>query len=362
MPLRIGVAGLRRGMGFVRTFEGNRDWELTAVCDVEPGRAAQVAEEVGAPLHFDDYSELCRAEIDAIVVATPAPLHVRHTLEALDGGKHVLCEVPAAWNLDEAEQLARAVESSGLKYMFAENMCYFAYIQTYEEIVRRGDIGTPIYAEGEYIHDCRPLMQARYDGMTEGSGTGPTWRASLPPIHYSTHDLGPILEIMQTRCTSATGAHTGCNVSPELGTIDMEVGIFRTESEAVIKILTGFSIARHPAMHWMVIYGTEGYLEGPRGGTDNAHMLYSERTPNLQGPALLPLGVSHTNAPPEATAGGHGTSEYYMCNDFARCIIDDSPPAIDVYRALDYTAPGICAHISAESGGAPIEVPDFRPT
>ncbi len=359
MALRVGVAGLRRGMGFVRVFAHHRECELAAVCDVEPGRAAQVADEMNVPIHFDDYSELCRADIDAIVVATPAPVHVPHALEALAEGKHVLSEVPAAWDLQQAEQLARGVERSGLKYMFAENMCYFAYIQTYEQIVHRGEIGRPIYAEGEYVHDCRHLMHDRYDGVTPGSESGATWRAALPPIHYCTHDLGPILEIMDTRCVSAVGMHTGSNVLPEYDVIDAEVGLFKTESGAVVKILCAFSIVRHPSMHWMVVYGTEGYLEGPRFGGE--HMLYSERTVNLSGPVKLPLSASHVGAPPEATAGGHGTSEYFMCNDFVRCIIDDTEPAIDVYRALDYTVPGICAHLSAENGGEPVEVPDFRP-
>ncbi|MEA3402079.1 MAG: Gfo/Idh/MocA family oxidoreductase [Armatimonadota bacterium] len=362
MPLRIGVAGLRRGMGFVRVFGHHAECELAAVCDVQPGRARQVAEKHEVPMHFEEYSELCRADIDAVVVATPAPVHVAHAVEALEAGKHVLSEVPAAWTLDEAEQLARTVERTGCKYMFAENMCYFAYIETYQQLVHRGEIGRPTYAEAEYVHDCRDLLHDRFDGITPGSESGPTWRASMPPIHYCTHDLGPVLEILDTRCVSAVGMHTGSHVGAEWGTIDMEVGVLEAESGAVIKILAGFAVAREPAMHWMVIYGTEGYLEGPRGGTGNAHMLYSERIPNLSRPVELPLSASHPKAPPEATAGGHGTSEYFMCNDFVRCILDDTEPAIDVYRALDYTVPGICAHLSAERGGEPVEVPDLRPS
>ncbi|MCD6359993.1 MAG: Gfo/Idh/MocA family oxidoreductase [Armatimonadetes bacterium] len=360
MSLRIGVAGLGRGMGFVRVFSHHAECELAAVCDVQPGRAAKVAEEFEVPMAFEDYSELCRADIDAIVVATPLPIHVPCAVEAMEHGKHVLSEVPAANDLDQAEQLARAVEQSGLKYMFAENMCYYAYMETYDNLVKRGDIGKPIYVEAEYIHDCRSLMHDRFDGITPGSESGLTWRASLPPIHYCTHDLGPALDILDTRVTTACGMHTGSNVAPELGAIDMEVGIFQTECGAVIKILAGFSIARHPAMHWMVIYGTEGYIEGPRGGRPGPHHMWTENIPNITGPIEIPAGASHTNAPPEATLGGHGTSEYFMCNDFVRCILDDTAPAIDVYRGLDYTVPGICAHISAENGGEPVEVPDYR--
>lgn len=361
MSVRIGVAGLRRGVGFVRVFAHLADCELVAVCDVEPGRAAQVADEFGVPQAYADYAQLCRADLDAIVVATPAPLHVPHTLEALEHGKHVLCEVPAAWSLEEAEQLARGVEQSGLKYMFAENMCYYAYMQTYRQLVREGIIGRPTYAEGEYIHDCRSLMHDRFDGITPGAETGPTWRASLPPIQYCTHDLGPLLEIMDTRVVSACGLHTGAHVGVPWGAIDLEVGLFQTELGAPIKILCGFNVVRPASMHWMVIYGTEGYIETPRGGRPGAHHLYSTRVPNLAAPMELPLGPSHPGAPPAATLGGHGTSEYYMCQDFVRCIIDDTPPPIDVYRALDYTVPGICAHISAENGGEPVRVPDYRP-
>ncbi len=361
MSLRIGVAGLGRGMGFVRVFANHADCELAAVCDLAPGRAAAVAEEFDAPMAFDDYSEMCRADIDAIVVATPAPVHVPNAVEALEQGKHILSEVPAASDLDQAAELATAVEQSGLKYMFAENMCYYAYMQTYVEMVGRGDIGRPVYAEAEYIHDCAYLMHDRFDGITPGSESGPTWRAAMPPIHYCTHDLGPLLDIMDTRVVSACGMHSGSHRGAGWGAIDMEVGIFQTEMGAPIKILCGFNVARPHSMHWMVMYGTEGFIETPRGGRPGLHHMHTESIPNLTAPVELPLSAAHTDAPPEATLGGHGTSEYYMCNDFVRSVLDDTDPPIDVYRGLDYTVPGICAHISAENGGEAVEVPDFRP-
>jgi len=50
-----------------------------------------------------------------------------------------------------------------------------------------------------------------------------------------------------------------------------------------------------------------------------------------------------------------------MVNDFVRCILDDTKPAIDVYEGLDQTLPGVCAHMSAENGSEPVAVPDLRP-
>ena len=118
-------------------------------------------------------------------------------------------------------------------------------------------------------------------------------------------------------------------------------------------------VAREPSFHYFSIYGTQGVLESPRGGYEGFKANF-EDIPNLQGMVTLPLSWVHTKLPPEAQAGGHGSSEYLMVNDFVRSVLDGTPPPIDVHFGLDMTLPGICAHQSAEQGSMPIEVPDTR--
>tara|TARA_B100000809_G_C15004488_1_gene482698 strand:+ start:242 stop:409 length:168 start_codon:yes stop_codon:yes gene_type:complete len=48
-----------------------------------------------------------------------------------------------------------------------------------------------------------------------------------------------------------------------------------------------------------------------------------------------------------------------MIEDFARCIIEDRRPPIDIVDALNMTAPGLVSEISRELGGIPVDVPDF---
>jgi len=55
-------------------------------------------------------------------------------------------------------------------------------------------------------------------------------------------------------------------------------------------------------------------------------------------------------------AGGDGV----MLQAFARSILDDTRPPVDVYDAVNMTAPGILSELSAQRGGEPVEVPDFR--
>ena len=140
----------------------------------------------------------------------------------------------------------------------------------------------------------------------------------------------------------------------------MEVGIFTTESGAVVKILTGFNVVRRPGGRSFVIYGTEGYIESPRFGSGGTHRLYSEQTPNLHGPIEMPLQVTHPTRSPEVAASGRDSYEYLTADAFVRCILNNTDPPIDVYRGLEYSAPGLCAHLSAEADGRPVEIPDFR--
>ena len=357
--LRIGIIGIgaadgvgsKRGRSFIRVFQVLPETKVTAVCDLDEGGLAEVEREFGIKALFTNHEEMLNQDLDAVVVAGPVPVHAEHTIAALKSGKHVLSEVPACYKLSECKGIVDAVRESGRKYMLAENCCYYAYVETWKEMIRQGRIGTPIYAEGEYVHDCRSLM-------IDPQGQK-TWRASMPPIHYITHSLGPIIQMMDARCVTAVGMHTGCNVAPEIGAIDMEVAIFRMSNGAVVKQLCGFSIAREPSVGWLSIYGTKGVLEGRRWDKDEFKG-YFEDTPNLHGMVGLPLDFNHTNVPREALLGGHGTSEYFMIKAFVDCILNDTKPPIDVYDAMDFTVPGLCAHISAESGSKSVDIPDFR--
>jgi predicted dehydrogenase len=355
--LRVGVAGLHRGSGFVGLFRARGDACVAAVCDRNADVREHFAQDLGVPA-YPEFDELCAAEVDAVVVATPPSVHAEHTLKALAAGKHVLCEVPAVYTVEEAEQVVKAVKASGRTFMFAENMCYFSFIRTMHELVKDGRLGELTYGEGEYIHDLRTMVNTP-DGLGGGVDGKPSWRAALPPIHYCTHDLGPILMMMEDRVVTACGFHTGSRIAPELGSIDMEAGLFHTAKGNVVKILCGFTVER-PGFHYISLYGTRGSIETDRYNPFSNLKAYLRDVHGLTGLIDLPVSLSDPQAPAHATAGGHGTSEYYMVDDFVRAVTEGAKPRFDVHDAMDYTLPGICAHLSAERGGEAVAVPDPR--
>lgn len=348
MKLKTGILGLRRGAVYFRAFSNHKDSDVVAVCDVEPKRAEAFAKQNDVRYFYTDYKEFLETNLDVVVVATPLPLHAEHVTSALRSGSHVLSEVPAAGSLEECEQIVRAVKTSGLKYMLAENFNYVPMIQSWKQLITQGRLGKTVYAESEYVHDIRLLMKE--DGK-------PTWRATMPPIHYCTHSLGPLLYLMNDRCASAIGLHTGSDVAPELGAIDMEVGIFETENGAVVKLLIGFSIPR-PMTLWYIIYGTKGFVESKRcswRGDWDKPKGYLEGVPNLKD--IVPYSQLTGN---EIHPGSSGGEEQAIVNGFIGSILDDTKPPIDIYDAMDYTVPGICAHLSAQASGKVVDVPNYR--
>jgi predicted dehydrogenase len=347
--LKVGVVGLGRGMSLLKTFALHEDAKIVAVCDMLEDKTASVKKEMKLEQAYADYNEFLGHDMDVVVVATPLPYHVSNSIAALESGRHVLSEVPIANSIEECEALVKAVRRSEGKFMFAENCNYWYFVEKWRELIADGELGKPIYAEAEYVHDCRSIMRDSDGNLT--------WRASMPPIYYCTHSLGPILSIIDDKCVSAVGMNTGVNVAPDLGAIDMEVGLFHTEKGAVIKILCGFSIERKPAFHFYSIYGTKGCLESVRG-TDKFAAYFKDSGANSL--TELSYGRNHPKAPGFANVGGHGTCEYFMIKAFIESIQKDAKPPIDIYEGLDYSLPGLCAHLSAQQGGKLVEIPNFR--
>ncbi len=359
-PWKVGLVGARRGSSLVRPFELFPETSIYALCDLEAARLAETgrALEVDEAQLFTDFETMLATDIDIVVVGTPIQLHAKQAIAAMEAGKHVLSEVTAAYTLDDCQRLVDALRRTGQVYMMAENMCYLHYIRQWREWIARGRLGDIFYAEGEYIHNIQHLLR------NEGSGEA-YWRIERPPIYYCSHSLGPLLMLMDDRVVQAMGVAAGYGIMPDLGPgcLNMEVALFKTEKGAVIKLLRSQVAHREPPMHFYSLYGTRGSVENDRaGGHDGGTgklFVHAEHAGDKRFEAI-DCPVSDPAAPPEATSGGHGTTEYYLVRDFINAVEGRIPSPIDAVRAAEFTAPGICAHESALKGGVWVDVPRFK--
>ena len=353
MAYAVGIVGLHRGVGPAQVFALMPDCQVAAICDLDESLLEQRRQQFPAARLYTGYEEMLREGLDIVFVASPVPKHRDHTIAALEAGCHVLQEVTLADSIEGCRDILSAVRAHPKqKFMLAENCCYWAHVMSWREMFAQGMLGQFMYAEAEYIHDIGFLLH-------DAQGR-PTWRASLPPIYYCTHSLGPLLMITGERCLTAGGFNTGSKLRPELGSIDMEVGIFQTSSGGAIKVLCGFGVVREPMFHYYSLYGTRGCLETSRPPQPLQTNAYLEGVPHLQDMMQIPLGYNVPGAPREAALGGHGTTEYYMVQAFLESVRHDTEPPIGIHAALDMALPGLCAHESALQGGQPVPVPDWR--
>jgi len=138
--MRIGIIGAGNAARNIHLpgFRLCADAEVAAVCDADAGaaKATGVAETVG------DYRDLIgRADIEAVVVATPNFLHREIVLAALGAGKHVLCEKPLALNAGEAQEMLHAAEASGKVHMTAFTYRFTPAVQYARRLIERGELG-----------------------------------------------------------------------------------------------------------------------------------------------------------------------------------------------------------------------------
>ena len=106
-PVRVGLIGVgRQGRAIIGELQQLPDVTLTAMCDVNPARLRTALERAPSAATTPDHRALlARADVDAVIVATPTHLHRAVVIDAVSSGKHVYCEAPLAHTLDEARAM-----------------------------------------------------------------------------------------------------------------------------------------------------------------------------------------------------------------------------------------------------------------
>src|SRR6059058_3519463 len=125
MPVKYGVIGVgaiaqRR---HIPECCANPDSQLAALADPVPGRADSVCQNYGGRAKcYADYKEMLKdPNVDAVVVAGPNSLHAQQSIEALQAGKHVLCEKPMATTREDAQAMLAASKKAGKFLMIGLN-------------------------------------------------------------------------------------------------------------------------------------------------------------------------------------------------------------------------------------------------
>jgi hypothetical protein len=157
----------------------------------------------------------------------------------------------------------------------------------------------------------------------------------------------------------ATAAGKNNTILPDLwpSTIDMQVALFETKQGRGIKICRS-QVTPRPEPHtvYYSVYGTKGFIENNRHGGETVGMRYFEGIDKTS----VPINCYQTEVEaPLYAKGGHGTSDFYIAQDFLDCIEFNRVPLLNETFAAQITLPGIVAHEAAVQGNVWLDVPNF---
>ena len=113
----IGCGGIANGK-HMPSLAKLKNVQMVAFCDIVVSRAEAAKAKYGTPdaKVYEDYKELLKDEtIDVVHVCTPNRSHSFITVDALEAGKHVMCEKPMAINSAEAKKMLDAAKRTGKK-------------------------------------------------------------------------------------------------------------------------------------------------------------------------------------------------------------------------------------------------------
>lgn len=389
--IRIGVigAGPRGRWHITNLLRNHPDVTITAICDIQPDRLKQASDMVqkargttpaGYAKGDFDYRNLCaRDDVDAVLVATPVYWLGRMTADALRAGKHAALEVSGPQTEEECWDMVREKEKSGKHVMYLENCSYGNDTMMIYNMVQQGAFGEPYYAEGSYLHDCRPQF---FDASGKITWRGELWRDSYGSA-YPQHGLGPNckwlqindgdrLESCQTMMTAPREAaiHAAARFGPSsepakvpFKTGDFVTSLIYTAQGRMLRIDYSLTCTR-PYSRYYLLQGTKGcwdsrsglFLGGSSAGRSGSHGGW-EPLEKYQDKYQHPYW--RKDGAVARKFGGHGGIDYYCIYDFVKMLREDKEPWIDVYDAAAWSAIIFCSKLSLDRKGARVDMPDF---
>lgn len=340
--IRMGIVGYgvcRFGAAFY--LQDHPNVEIVAVSDLIPDRCAELAKVCRCEKTYPSLEDLIKDDsIEAVFVATDAPAHAWHSIQALRSGKHVASAVPAVYgSLEEAEQLLAAVKETGLTYMMFETSAYHNETYAMRQLYKAGALGELVYAEGEYYH----YMDTPIDSFRG-------WRVGLPPQWYPTHS-----NAYHTCITDGSFTEVSCmgipSVIPHLrpennryqNPFGTEIALFRTSEGGMARMAVSWDTPGH--------HGEMGRVRGEKGSMTGM---------DFQGIVdISGITLEKPPLPPSVAAGGHGGSHGYLCEEFVSAILESRKPYVDIIAALNMTVSGVIAHQSALKDGELMKIPQY---
>ena len=373
--LNVALAGLGFGGAFAGIYKEHPWVGELAVFDTNKELEKAFCENLGITKSYASFGEiLSDPGIDAVHLVTPIPMHEEQSVAVLKSGKHCACTVPMAVTLGGIRRVVDAARKSGKNYMMMETTLYTYQFFYAQKMLRDGELGKIQFMRGSHYQDM---------------SNWPDYWMGLPPMHYATHAIAPMVALSGSRIRRVHCFGSGTmedwltkqysNPFPvECAIFDFENGMKAEATRSLFETARAyqeglFVYGSKASFEWGFHDGDEPYITtllSPEDGKRGAATV-TKQIPMPNFCDSLPDEIKHFTVgddfdplnPQESLKmggrGGHHGSHPHLVHEFLESIMENRKPRIDEIMGANITAAGICAHDSAMNNGAEAVVPEF---
>ena len=363
-PINIAIIGLGFGAEFIPIYQKHPLANMVAICQRNKEKAEEIGRAFGIKKVYTDYDELLLdPEIDAVHINTPIQNHAEQSLKALRAGKHVACTVPMATTLEECRAIVAETERTGLTYMMMETVIYSREFLFVKEMYEKGELG-----KIQFLRASHQQEMAGWPGYWEG----------LPPMHYATHCVGPVLALPKAQAEYVSCFGSGRiddNLIPKYGSpfaietchiklkdSDLSAEVTRSLFNTARQYRESFDVyGSKKSFEWTLVEHEESVIHTGETPSkvkipDYAHLLPAEIA------SFTTAGVYDSDDNQHLSfiqGSGHGGSHPHLVHEFLTALTDGRQPYPNARQSANITCVGILAHESAMNGGEIKYLPEF---
>ncbi len=249
-PVRFGIVSTAKiGRNWViPALQAVPETEVVAISSRDPARATEVANDFGIARAYGSLEALLADDtVEAVYVPTPNSSHVEEAILAARAGKHVLCEKPLGLDATEAERLAAVQRQTGVHMTEAFMVRYHPRWLAAREIIRSGRLGrvTQIHATYSVMND--DPHDIRFDPQLGGGALGDVGVYPITAARFL-FEAEPLAVTATFDRETPDGVDIAC------------AGLMEFPGN---RNLMFSGALRQAWAHWIMVTGTEGWMEIP---------------------------------------------------------------------------------------------------
>jgi len=362
--VNVAIIGLGFGAEFIPIYQRHPRANMYAICQRNAEKLNQIGDAFGIDHRYADYDELLADKnVDAVHINTPIQSHAEQSVKALRAGKHVACTVPMATTVEECRQIVEAVKETGLTYMMMETVVYSREFLFVKEMYEKGELG-----KLQFLRASHQQEMAGWPGYWEG----------LPPMHYATHCVGPVVALAKADAEYVSCLGSGRISENLISKYNSPFAIetchikFRNSDLAAEVTRSLFDTARQYRESFDV-YGSKKTFEWTLIEHEDSIIHTGEKPERVKVPDyahLLPEsirsftigGVYDADSKQHLSfiqGAGHGGSHPHLVHEFISALVEEGQPFPNARQSANITCVGILAHESAMQGGKQMFLPEF---